>query len=105
MDLDVCSYHDPFYTDCTINHIMHDENFRHHPRNLEKDPIRLIKVLPDLPADGLIICEIWHATTRSKHQYVSYRWGSQKDPRTILIRDIQSVLSEGKESHNRQKSV
>jgi hypothetical protein len=93
MDLKAHSYCDPFPTDWTTNHVMHDENFRYRPLDLEKDSIRLIKVLPDLSDDGLIICEISHTTIKSKYQCLSYRWGSQKSPKTILIQDIPNTDS------------
>ena len=70
--------------------VIRDEIFRHRPLDLKNDSIRLIGVLPDFSVDGLIICEIWQTTIKSEYQCLSYRWGSHKGPKTILIWDIQS---------------
>jgi hypothetical protein len=70
-----------------------DQNvdFQYRPLDHSKQSIRLIKILPDLSPDGMIKCEMWHAPIQSRYQCLSYRWGSPADPRTVLIKDIQST--------------
>jgi hypothetical protein len=60
------------------------EAFQHQPLDQSKATIRLIKILPDRSQDGLVQCEVSHATTEASYTCLSYTWG-EPDPSTCAV--------------------
>ena len=61
--------------------------FQHRPLDPSKKSIRVIRIRPKLSVDGLITCDVRHATITSRYQCLSYRWGSCDKTKTVLLRD------------------
>ncbi|CAN9359746.1 unnamed protein product [Alternaria alternata] len=59
--------------------------FKHSPLNLKTPSIRLVRIHPDLSADGHIQLEIRHASTQSTYICLSYVWGEEQTPRWIRL--------------------
>jgi hypothetical protein len=91
MDLNALLTTDPSLFSSASSREDQNVDFQYRPLDHSKQLMRLIKILPDLSPDGMIKCEMWHAPIQSRYQCLSYRWGSPADPRTVLIKDIQST--------------
>jgi hypothetical protein len=91
MDLNALLTTDPSLFSSASSREDQNIDFQYRPLDHSKQSIRLIKILPDLSPDGMIKCEMWHAPIQSRYQCLSYRWGSPANPRTVLIKDIQST--------------
>lgn len=69
-------------------------SFQYQPLNHKKLAIRLVRVLLDLSAEGDLRCEMWHTTTRSRYECLSYRWGALTNPKRILIKNTEAPDSQ-----------
>jgi hypothetical protein len=94
MDLNALLTTDPSLSISASSSDHQNVTFQYRPLDHSQQSIRLIKILPDLSPDGMIMCEMWHATIQSRYQCLSYRWGSPANPRTVLIKDILSASLE-----------
>jgi hypothetical protein len=54
-----------------------EQHFKHSPLDHQAPSIRLIQILPDLSADGLVQCDIRTASTQSDYICLSYVWGKE----------------------------
>ncbi|RYP41598.1 hypothetical protein DL767_000940 [Monosporascus sp. MG133] len=63
------------------------EEFRYHPLDTEVDCTRLVRVHPARNEDDPLACDLVHVTfgARPKFEALSYRWGDNDDPKTILV--------------------
>lgn len=59
--------------------------FKYEPLDRAEGSIRLLKILPNLSATGLIQCGIWHDTVNTTYTCLSYAWGSEDDEELILV--------------------
>jgi hypothetical protein len=59
--------------------------FQHAPLDHTKSSIRLLRILPDLSATGLIQCEIWHDESSAEYTCLSYTWGPDYPQKFILL--------------------
>jgi hypothetical protein len=60
--------------------------FRHKPLAHAQPSIRLVTIAPTLSSDGLIQCDVTHATIQeASYTCLSYRWGAPEPTQTILI--------------------
>jgi len=57
--------------------VLAKQRFQHSPLDHQAPSVRLIRILPDLTSDGLVQCEIRHASTRSTYVCLSYVWGEE----------------------------
>ncbi|KAH9866593.1 hypothetical protein J1614_008285 [Plenodomus biglobosus] len=59
--------------------------FRYKPLNRTRGSIRLLTVRPSLSTTGQIQCNIWHDTVDATYTCLSYVWGSDLNPKAILV--------------------
>ncbi|RYP71291.1 hypothetical protein DL771_004868 [Monosporascus sp. 5C6A] len=61
--------------------------FRYHPLDTEVDCTRLVQIHPATNEDDPLACDLIHVTfgARPKFEALSYRWGDNDDPKTILV--------------------
>lgn len=59
--------------------------FHHEPLDHSKGSIRLLKILPDLSAEGIIQCKIWPDDVNAQYDCLSYVWGPDDNQRSILV--------------------
>ena len=60
------------------------EDFVHQPLDLETKTIRVLRILPG-KSGSVIRCELTHQPLRDDHTCLSYAWGDEHDPKTILV--------------------
>ena len=60
------------------------EDFVHQPLDLETKTIRVLRILPGR-SGSVIRCELTHHPLRNDHVCLSYAWGDEHDPKTILV--------------------
>jgi hypothetical protein len=61
------------------------ETFRHEPLDRYSQSIRVVQILPDLSAEGMIQCLITHITMDDEYCCLSYTWGEPEPCREILV--------------------
>lgn len=61
------------------------ESFIHEPLDYSKQTLRLLRVHPDISPDGLVQCEVCHATVEAEYTCLSYVWGHPEPAHTILL--------------------
>jgi hypothetical protein len=59
--------------------------FNHDALDTSQDAIRLIEVLPDRAANGVVQCHMWHTTCNSRYRCLSYTWGPVEDTQLISL--------------------
>jgi hypothetical protein len=59
--------------------------FVYEPLDYAGGSIRLLRFLPQLSETGLLQCQIWHASLKSKYTCLSYVWGPVGHEQDILI--------------------
>ena len=61
------------------------QRFQHSPLDHQAPSIRLIRILQDLSIEGLLQCDIRHASIDSTYVCLSYVWGEESSGQWILL--------------------